>query len=145
MPLLCFLWCSKTAGQSFSESEKAFRSFCVSCEPKRTNIDGGVLIRVLSRVWTTSGADIAIFACWNNLRGWVAIWRLHGVCDEPTRFWLLFVNRRTVSEVQNHTNLAIFNVLADQDQPAWNTLNNILERFGVCFSLLFLRKLVFAL
>ena len=50
MPLLCFLWCSKTSGQSFSESEKAFRSFCVSCEPKRTNIDGGVLIRVLSRV-----------------------------------------------------------------------------------------------
>ena len=122
MPLLCFLEYSKTPGQSFREPEKVFRLFCVSCEPKRTNIDGGVLIRVLSRVWTTSGADIAISACWNNLRGWVAIWSLHGVCDEPTRFWLLFVNQRAVSEVQNHTNLAIFNVLADQDQPAWNTL-----------------------
>ena len=50
MPLLCFLEYSKTPGQSFREPEKVFRLFCVSCEPKRTNIDGGVLIRVLSRV-----------------------------------------------------------------------------------------------
>ena len=119
----CAFWSTQKRLVKVSENQKR-SSGCFACH---ANQNGPILTEEFSSAFshvfrTTSGADIAISACWNNLRGWVAIWRLHGVCDEPKRFWLLFVNRRTVSEVQNHTNLAIFNVLAGQDQPAWNTL-----------------------
>ena len=131
----CAFWSAQKRLVKVSENQKTSSGY-FACH---ANQNGPILTEEFSSAFshvfrTTSGTDIAISACWNNLRGWVAIWRLYGVCDKPTRFWLLFVNRRTVSEVQNHTNLAIFNVLADQDQPAWNTLSCLHSLSPVSFS-----------